>query len=394
MLDPKNILKEAQDIHDDMNAIREHIHSHPELSFQETETSSYISKMLVKWGISYTSGWGGGTGIVAVIEGGQSGPTIGLRADIDALPIHETNQVSYRSKNEGVMHACGHDVHTTCLLGALRILKKHQDSIQGKIIGVFQPGEEKLPGGAKIMLEDGLLEKHPMDSIFCLHVHPPLPVGQVGIREGMYMASADEIYIKVQGKGGHGALPHNCTDTVLMTSRIVTALQDLAARNANPIIPSVLTFGKMYTDGGATNVIPDTAYLEGTFRTLDEQWRKEAHALIKRIASHTAESMGGSCEVDIKVGYPYLHNDEETARYAKEKLTVLHGSENVIDLPIRMTAEDFAYYSHKVKAVLVRLGTNDGKGGKTSSVHTSTFDIDKGAIDVGIASMVQLAIGR
>lgn len=379
------------EIYEELLDIRTHIHAHPELSFQEEETSSFIKARLDDWGISYTDNWAT-HGIVAEINGEQSGKTIGLRADMDALPILEENKVSYCSKNKGVMHACGHDVHTTCLLGALKILQENRDLISGKIVGIFQPGEEKLPGGASILIKEGLLEKYTLDHIFCLHVHPPMLVGEVGVREGMYMASADEVYIDIIGKGGHAALPHNSVDTVLMASRVVNALQDVVARNGNPIIPSVLTFGKINSEGGATNVIPDRVSLCGTFRTMDEAWRMEAHEAIRRIAEHTCASMGGTCKVNVMKGYPYLHNDENTTSIAREALIDLHGRSHVKELPIRMTAEDFAYYSQEVPASLIRLGTNNENDEYKSPVHTTTFDIDPRAIKTGVETLVKIYI--
>lgn len=376
----------------DVVGYRHHLHQHPELSFEEKETSAFIKAELDKIGIPYTDGWAG-YGIVAVIEGELGeGKTVALRGDMDALPITELNEVAYKSKNEGVMHACGHDVHTSCLLGTLKVVHSLKGKFSGQVIGVFQPGEEKLPGGAGEMLKAGLFSDEKPDAMWALHVHPPLEVGKVGLKGGMYMASADEIYLKVIGKGGHAALPENFIDSVLMASKIIVALQEVVARHAPPTVPSVLSFGKINSEGGATNVMPDVVNIEGTFRTMDEEWRAKAFDIITRIAEKTAESMGGKCEVDIRKGYPYLHNDESLSEWTLKTLKSLHNPDDVIDLPLRMTAEDFAYFSQVTEACFFRLGTGNKKKGITSPVHTSTFDIDEKALLIGVESLSYLAI--
>mgnify|MGYP000211945217 CR=1 FL=1 len=394
MKELKNIIQEkASEYFETTRKIRRNIHRNPELSFQEEKTGKYITEILDELEIPYTTGWAG-HGVVAIIEGtkGSSEQTIMLRADIDALPILEKNETSYVSQNKGIMHACGHDVHTASLLGAMYILNDIRDSFSGKIKCIFQPGEEKLPGGASIMIKEGVLKNPEPKIAIGQHVHPPLEVGKVGIKPGMYMASADEIRLTVKGKGGHAALPQNCIDTVLMSAKILVALQEVVARNCNPSIPSVLSFGKINSDGGATNVIPDVVKIEGTFRTMDEEWRSKAHELIKRIAEKTAESMGGKCEVDIMVGYPCLINDIETTQKVKSSMIDYLGSENVVDLPLRMTAEDFSYYSQNVNSCFYRLGTGNKEKGITSPVHTPTFDIDEDALITGSGLMAYLAI--
>lgn len=374
--------------------VRRHLHAHPELSFLESETGKYIAGVLTNLGVSYTDGWCD-HGLVAVIQGDlPSDRVIMLRADIDALPIHEANEVPYQSTVDGVMHACGHDVHMATLLGAMHILVDLRGQFGGTIKCIFQPGEEKLPGGASIMIAEGVLENPSPSAVIGQHVHPPLEVGKVGLRPGMYMASADEIRLKVIGRGGHAALPHNCVDTVLMSARILTALQDVVARNTNPNIPAVLTFGKINSDGGATNVIPDTVSIEGTFRTMDETWRFEAHERIRQIAQHTAAAMGGTCEVDIMVGYPCLINEPALTMRTKNAMIDYLGADNVVDLPIRLTAEDFSYYSQHRDACFYRLGTGNLAKGIISPVHTPTFDIDEGALEVGMGVMAYLAINE
>lgn len=393
MQDVSLIIKEkAKQYFKKIQSIRHHLHMNPELSFQEVNTGKYIAGVLDELGIEYTDGWCD-NGIVALIKGEKSSDkVIMLRADIDALPITETNDKPYVSQNIGIMHACGHDVHTSCLLGAMHILNDIKSEFGGTIKCIFQPGEEQLPGGASIMIKEGVLENPKPESVIGQHVHPPLEVGKVGYRSGIYMASADEIRMVVKGKGGHGALPHNCIDTVLMSSRILIALQDIVARNMNPNIPAVLSFGKINSVGGATNIIPDEVKIEGTFRTMDERWRKEAHELIKRIAEKTAESMGGSVEVDIMVGYPCLINEPLLSERVRSSMVTYMGASNVVELPIRLTAEDFSYYSQEANACFYRLGTGNPEKGITSPVHTPTFDIDEEALEIGMGLMAFLAV--
>lgn len=388
------IKEHASHYFEKIQKIRHHLHMNPELSFQEVNTGKYISSILEELNIEYTDGWCE-HGIVAIIKGDQpSEKVIMLRADIDALPIIEENKVDYKSQNNGVMHACGHDVHTSCLLGAIHILNDLKSEFGGTIKCIFQPGEEQLPGGASIMIKEGVLENPKPTAVLGQHVHPPLAVGKIGYKSGMYMASADEIRMTVKGKGGHGALPHNCVDTVLMSARILTALQDVVARNTNPNIPAVLSFGKINSVGGATNIIPDEVKIEGTFRTMNEEWRMEAHKQIVRIAEKTAESMGGTCEVDIMVGYPCLINEPMLTARTHSAMVEYMGEENVVELPIRLTAEDFSYYSQQADACFYRLGTGNKEKGITSAVHTPTFDIDEQALEIGMGLMAYLAISE
>lgn len=386
-----DIIKEkAEKYHSEMIAVRRHLHAHPELSFEEYKTSEYVAGKLDELGIPYQKGFVK-TGIVGLIEGSKPGKTIALRADLDALPIIEENQKEYKSKNEGVMHACGHDVHTTSLLGAARILNELKDQWAGTIKLVFQPGEERLPGGASLMIREGALENPKPQFIFGQHVLPSMEVGKVGFRPGMYMASADEIYMTIKGKGGHAALPHLNVDPILMTSHIIVALQQVVSRNAPPAVPSVLSFGKVIANG-ATNVIPDEVKIEGTFRTMNEEWRADAHQKIARLATEIAKSMGGECVVDIRKGYPYLVNDEELTLKARSNAIAYMGAENVIDMDLRMTAEDFSYYSQEMPGCFYRIGTGNTSKGITSGLHTSTFDIDEDALKTGMGLMAWLAL--
>ena len=382
----------AGSYHQEIINTRRHIHQHPELSFQEIETGKFIADKLNEFGIKNEHGWGG-TGVVAIIEGkNHHKKSIALRADIDALPINEKNDVPYKSCNVGIMHACGHDVHTSSLLGVAKILNEITGEITGTIKLIFQPGEEKLPGGASILIKEGVLKNPSPTSIFGQHVHPPLEVGKVGFRPGIYMASADELNLTVTGKGGHGALPHNCIDPILIAAHIITGLQQLISRMTDPTTPAVLTFGKINSTGGATNIIPNEVILEGTFRTMDEKWRKEAHSKMKKMAEGMAESMGGSCNLHVKLGYPYLQNDPPLTNRAKEWAIEFLGEENVVDLPIRMTSEDFAYYSQEIPACFYRLGTGNKTKGIVSPVHTDTFDVDENCLKVGMGLMSWLTI--
>ncbi|MEP3387176.1 MAG: M20 family metallopeptidase [Reichenbachiella sp.] len=380
-------------LHKETIANRHHLHANPELSFQETETAKYVIAQLEKFGVKYKSGIAG-NGIEAIIEGkNPSKKVIALRADMDALPIFEDTDKPYKSKNEGVMHACGHDVHTSSLLGTVNILNQVKDEFEGTIKFIFQPGEEVFPGGASLMIKEGILENPKPHAIIGQHVMPLIPVGKVGFRKGMYMASADELYVTVTGKGGHGALPEHNVDPVVIASHIIIALQQVVSRMAAPKIPSVLSFGKVQAMG-ATNVIPNEVKIEGTFRTLDEIWRKEAHIKMKKMAEGMAESMGGSCDFNIQVGYPFLKNEPELTERARQAAIAYLGKENVVDLDIWMAAEDFSYYSQEVDACFYRLGTRNEEKGIVSGVHTPTFDIDEDALSHGPGLMAWLAINE
>mgnify|MGYP001149239599 CR=1 FL=1 len=380
----------AQEYHQEIIDTRRHLHAHPELSFHEYETSAYVIEMLKKLNIPYQEKVAD-TGVVAIIEGKNPGKTVALRADMDALPITEANDVPYKSTNPGVMHACGHDVHTSSLLGVAKILQEIKSEVTGTVKLIFQPGEEKAPGGASKMIAEGVLENPAPGSVLGQHVMPFIPVGKVGFKEGVYMASADEIYITVTGKGGHGAMPNHNIDPILIASHLIVALQQIVSRQAPPRTPTVLSFGHIIGQG-ATNVIPDQVYIEGTFRTLDEEWRFEAHERLRKIAVGLVEGMGGKVDVNIIRGYPFLYNSPEltsrTRGFAEEYL----GKENVVDLETWMAAEDFSYYSQKADACFYRLGTRNEDKGIISSVHTPTFDIDEEALKIGMGLMSWLAI--
>jgi amidohydrolase len=381
----------SRQIHPEVIKMRRKLHENPELSYEEYKTAQFIAAKLREFGLSPSEGIAK-TGVVCLIEGrNKEDRVMALRADIDALPILEKNDVPYKSKNDGVMHACGHDVHTSSLLGTAWILNQIRDQFTGTIKLIFQPGEEKTPGGALLMINEGVLKNPAPKSILGQHVMPHLPAGKVGFKPGLYMASADEIYLRVIGKGGHGAMPDINIDPVVIASYIIVALQQIVSRNANPKIPSVLSFGKVIANG-ATNVIPDEVYMEGTFRTLNEEWRAAAHEKIKNMVHSVGEGMGATIDLNIIKGYPFLRNDPDLTLKAKNLAIKYLGEENVVDLDIWMAAEDFAYYTQHIDSCFYRLGVGNESKGIISSVHTPTFNIDESSLETGPGMMAWLAI--
>jgi hippurate hydrolase len=370
--------------------IRHHLHAHPELSFKEFETCRFISAKLSEWQIPYKIM--AGTGVVGLIEArNPSKKIIALRADMDALPIVEQNNVEYRSQNEGVMHACGHDVHTTCLLGAAKILNELKNEWDGTVKIIFQPGEERNPGGASIMIREGVLENPRPGAIVALHVHPSLAIGKLSFRKGLVMASADEIYITVKGKGGHAAAPHLTVDTILVASQIVVSLQQVISRNNNPFTPSVLSICS-FQGGNSTNVIPPEVKLMGTFRAMDENWRYKAHELIKKQTVEIAEALGAEAEIKIDVGYPAVYNDAGITNKAVALAREFSGKENIEETELRMGAEDFGFYAQKIPACFFRLGVRNEEKGIVNHVHTANFNIDESALETGAGIMAWLGI--
>lgn len=366
-------------------SIREHLHANPELSYQEFETSAFVQDHLTKLGIPFTIM--ATTGVVGLIEGKEpQSRCVALRADMDALPIQEENEVSYKSTRPGIMHACGHDVHTSCLLGAARILQELKDQWTGTVKLIFQPGEEKNPGGASLLIRDGVLQNPAPAAIFGLHVHPQLQAGKASFRAGKVMASADEIYITIKGKGGHAAAPNLTTDTILVASHLVVALQQVISRNCDPQQPSVLSITS-FQGGFTTNVIPSEVKLMGTFRAMDESWRFKAHELIKKIVEGTAASMGADVQLHIDVGYPTVYNNESLHEKAKSLATKFLGEEQIEETELRMGAEDFGYYSQQIPGCFYRIGVMNKERGIVSGVHTPTFDIDEHSIEKGIGLM-------
>jgi amidohydrolase len=372
---------------------RRYLHAHPELSFKEFQTAAFVADKLREIGITEieskaTTGWS------ALIQGkNPEKKVVALRADMDALPIIEANEVPYKSQTPGVMHACGHDAHTASLLGAAKILHEVRDQFEGTIKLIFQPGEEIIPGGASLMIKDKVLENPRPNSILGQHVMPLIPAGKVGFRSGLYMASTDELYLTIKGKGGHGAMPETFIDPVLISAHLIVALQQIVSRVANPKIPSVLSFGRVEALG-ATNIIPNEVKIQGTFRTLDEAWRAKAHEKMRQIAEGIVEGMGGQLDFEIRKGYPFLKNNPElTARSVAAAQTYL-GVENVLDLDIWMAAEDFAYFSQEIDGCFYRLGTRNEARGITSGVHTPTFDIEEEALEIGAGLMAWLAVSE
>lgn len=369
-------------------SIRHHLHAHPELSYQEFETARFVQQKLQQFSIPFETK--ATTGVIGLIEGKNPGKRIiALRGDMDALPIQEENEVPYKSTREGIMHACGHDVHTTCLLGAARILQELREEWEGTVKLIFQPGEEKNPGGASLLINEGVLENPRPASIFGLHVHPGLAVGKMSFRSGKVMASADELYITIRGKGGHAASPQLCIDPILIASHLIVSLQQIVSRNNNPHNPTVLSITSIH-GGSTTNVIPNEVKLKGTFRAMDEEWRFKAHELMRRMASNLVESMGGEIDLLIDVGYPSVYNNEALHEIALERAAQYIGAGNVEETEKRMGAEDFGYYSQQIPGCFFRLGVMNQAKGITSNVHTPTFNIDESAIELGMGMMAWL----
>jgi amidohydrolase len=386
----ENIQTLAKKLAPEFIEVRHHLHAHPELSYQEYETSKFVQERLKQLNISFKIM--ATTGVIGIIEGkNPSSRVVALRADMDALPIQEENKVDYKSVNNGVMHACGHDVHTTCLLGAAKILSQTKNEWEGTVKLIFQPGEEKNPGGASLLIKEGVLENPKPSAIYALHVNPQLETGKLSFRGGKVMASADELYITIKGKGGHAAAPHTTADTILIASQLVVALQQVISRNNNPFSPSVLSITS-FQGGFTTNVIPSEVKLMGTFRAMDEEWRRKAHEIITRLSTELVHSMGAEIDLHIDVGYPTVYNNEELTTKAKKIAEEVMGKENVEETEMRMGAEDFGYYSQMIPGCFFRLGTGNKKKGITAGVHTPVFNIDEDAIEVGIRMMAVFGI--
>ncbi len=391
MMDYESIKKAAHEGREQTLAFRRHLHTYPELSFQEHETSKYVAECLTQAEIPYESI--AGTGLLARIEGqGDRKRCVVLRADMDALPIQEKVSVPFASQHPGVMHACGHDIHTACLLGAMYLLQAHRDQIQGTVFGLFQPGEELSPGGASQVLAEDPFRDYDVRAFIGEHVAPELPAGQLGLRSGKYMASSDEIRITVRGRGGHAALPHLLADPVLAMAALLMALQQVASRNIDTTIPTVLSFGRVMADG-ATNVIPSEVFLEGTLRTMDERWRARALERIHEIARGVGEAHGVQIEVNVAPGgYPCVVNDPVVSARAREVFTALWGADRITELSLRMTAEDFGSYTQHYPSVFYRLGVGYSDGREAGGLHTPTFCPNEEALEVGVATLSALAL--
>jgi amidohydrolase len=389
-----NLLQQKiEAIREEVIAIRRHLHANPELSFQEFETAAFVSEKLKSWGISHQSNIAG-TGIVGIIKCGKSNaPCIALRADMDALPIQELNECEYKSNKAGIMHACGHDVHTAILLGAAKILQENSDELNVDVKLIFQPGEEKLPGGANLMIKEGVLENPKVEEIYALHVFPELEAGKVGLKAGMYMASCDELYFTIKGKGGHAAMPALNIDPIVASSKLILALKDIQEKLCPKEIPCVLAIGRI--EGlGATNVIPDNVTLQGTFRTMNEHWRITAHKLIHEVSRQISLETKTNVEVKIEEGYPFLENNPDLTNRTREILKQSLGETNVIDLPVRMTGEDFAFFAQKIPATFIRIGVRNDEKGLTYAVHNARFDVDEKSLTVGISVLLNISLSK
>ncbi len=374
----------------DVITFRRHLHANPELSYQEVNTAAFVKAQLTQFGIPFETK--ATTGVLGVIQGkNPSSRIIALRADMDALPISEENDVPYKSTNNGVMHACGHDVHTSILLGAAKILNDLKTEWQGTVKLIFQPGEERNPGGASYMIKDGVLENPRPKGIIGLHVHPGMDVGKLSFRKGRVMASADEIYITIKSKGGHAAAPHLTADTVLIAANLIVSLQQIISRNNNPLSPSVLSICSIQ-GGNTTNVIPSEVKLMGTFRAMDEIWRYKAHELIRTQAKGIVESMGAELDLHIDVGYPTVDNDPTFTEDAWKLADEFMGKEQVTETEMRMGAEDFGYYTQVIPGCFYRLGVRNEAKGIIHQVHTPKFDIDESAIEIGVGMMAYLGV--
>lgn len=382
----------SSEIHSDVISLRRHLHAYPELSFEEHETSKFVKQQLDAMGISWKSV--AGTGVLATLSGAvPSDAVVAVRADMDALPIQEQNKVPYASQHPNVMHACGHDFHTASLLGTASILNKLKGEFGGTVKFFFQPGEEVIPGGASHMIRDGVLENPGVEAVVGQHAMPHIPVGKIGIRKGKIMASMDSLFVRVIGRGGHGAQPHMNVDPVVIAAHIILALQQIVSRAAHPGDPTVLSFGKVIANG-AINVIPDEVYMEGTFRAMNESWRDEAHKRMTQMAQQVAEGMGGRCEFRIQRGYPFLVNEEKLTGAVRSFAVDYLGEENVLEEDIWMAAEDFAYYSQATNACFYMCGVGNADKNIRSSLHTPTFDIDEDALKLSTGLMAYIALKR
>lgn len=382
------IRQRAEQLFPKVKQYREHMHRYPELSYQEFATMKYVSEQLTSLGIQHTSGVAE-TGITAVIRAdhhAENSPCFGLRSELDALPIQEANETDYVSQHPGVMHACGHDVHTAILLGTAELLMEIRNDLPHPVKLFFQPGEEKNPGGASLMIKAGALHQPDVKAMAALHVFPEMPAGKLGFKTGLYMASCDEIYITINGKGGHGATPHQTIDPIMIGAQLLIGLQQIVSRNCDPKIPCVLSFGH-FEALGATNVIPEKAVLKGTFRTMDETWRNRALELIRSHVEHVTAQFGATADLDISRGYPFLENDPELTTRIRTLAEQHFGEDHIETLPIRLTSEDFSYYAQEIPVCFFRLGVRNEAKGITFGVHHPRFDIDEQALITGVQAM-------
>ena len=380
-------------IYEKIKGYREHLHQNPELSYKEFNTMEYVAAKLKEIGIPYEKGIAG-TGIIGIIRSSKHSEyqaCIGLRADLDALPIQEQNTAFYKSKVDGVMHACGHDVHTSILLGAAEILFELREDLEHPVKLIFQPGEEKNPGGASLLIEAGVLENPKVKEMYALHVFPELEVGKLGMRSGLYMASCDELHLEIIGVGGHGAMPEKCINPILIGSEFIIEAQNIIHKSCPKEVPCVISFGH-FDALGATNVIPERAEIKGTFRTMNEEWRGKAAILLMDLANNLENKYKGNVNLEISKGYPFLKNDEELTEKLKAKFESFFGPENIEGLALRMTSEDFSFYSQTIPVCFFRLGVGNKEKGIIYSVHHPKFDVDSACLKTGMLAMIQAAL--
>ena len=380
-------------IYEKIKGYREHLHQNPELSYQEFNTMEYVAAKLKEIGIPYEKGVAG-TGIVGIIRSSKHSENqacIGLRADLDALPIQEQNTAAYKSKVDGVMHACGHDVHTSILLGAAEILFELREDLEHPVKLIFQPGEEKNPGGASLLIEAGVLENPKVKEMYALHVFPELEVGKLGMRSGLYMASSDELHLEIIGVGGHGAMPEKCINPILIGSEFIIEAQNIIHKSCPKEVPCVISFGH-FEALGATNVIPERAEIKGTFRTMNEEWREKAAILLMDLANNLENKYKGNVNLIISKGYPFLKNNEDLTEKLKTKFKSFFGPENIEGLALRMTSEDFSFYSQTIPVCFFRLGVGNKEKGIIYSVHHPKFDVDSACLKTGMLAMIQAVL--
>ena len=382
-MDLKDTIKRlAHEQRDEVIEWRRWMHRHPELSQEEYGTMAFVAERLTEMGLEPRTGIGR-TGVMAMLRGAVEPDSycVALRADYDALPITEATGLDFASENPGVMHACGHDMHTCSLLGAVKILVQLRDQIRGSLMFIFEPSEEKYPGGARMMMEDGLFDEVLPNEIYSFHCLPEMDCGKVGMRKGRYMASTDELYWTVTGRGGHGATPHLNVDPIVGASHIVIALQQVVSRNAPPMMPTVLTIGKIEDVGGRTNITPETVKMQGIIRTFDPQWRLDAHERIRKISCGVAEAMGADCDLFIDYGYPPVINDDACTQQVHDNAVAFLGADNVEWLDLRMTAEDFAFYQQKIPSCYFRVGIHI-PGTSFSNLHRPNLIVDERSLEL------------
>ena len=380
-------------IYEKIKGYREHLHQNPELSYKEFNTMEYVAAKLKEIGIPYEKGVAG-TGIIGIIRSSKHSENqacIGLRADLDALPIQEQNTAAYKSKVDGVMHACGHDVHTSILLGAAEILFELREDLEHPVKLIFQPGEEKNPGGASLLIEAGVLENPKVKEMYALHVFPELEVGKLGMRSGLYMASSDELHLEIIGVGGHGAMPEKCINPILIGSEFIIEAQNIIHKSCPKEVPCVISFGH-FDALGATNVIPERAEIKGTFRTMNEEWRGKAAILLMDLANNLENKYKGNVNLIISKGYPFLKNNEDLTEKLKTKFESFFGPEKIEGLALRMTSEDFSFYSQTIPVCFFRLGVGNKEKGIIYSVHHPKFDVDSACLKTGMLAMIQAVL--